>query len=216
MSLAISKQVLRLVIVISLGLLPALCLQAAEEKGLVGSIEDNHYIARDRSFSFTLPIEGDKQNIKAAIDDALFPDKQVVTIHSATDATYYRLEVSRVPPADDKHTAFTQATDKAFDWYRRLINRAWQAPISEILRQEFSQAGQPVGYAIYKQFADTGSGPRYHIFYLADQGDRVSFLWTHISLPREDLEIEEAIIDASYAPAMKARQLFSSLRLETP
>jgi hypothetical protein len=184
------------------------------EKVLVGSIEDGRYIALDKSFSFKLPIKGSPQALRDAITDILSPGSHVITVKSASESSNYRFEVTRVLPGDKDNSNFTQATAKAFDWYRRLIQRAWQAPLIEIINEEFDWQGRRAAHAIYKQFADADSGPRYHIFYLADFGDRVSFLWTNISLPEENLETEDAIIAASSGPALKAKQSFLSFQLD--
>lgn len=185
-----------------------------QEKGLVGSIEDGRYIARDKSFSFNLPIKGSPRALKDAIFDTLSPGSHVITIKSANEASNYRFEISRVRPGDKNNSNFTQAATKSFDWYRRHIQRAWPTPLTEIVTEEFNWNGRRAAHAIYKQFADAKSGPRYHIFYLADFGDRVSFLWTDISLPEENLETEDTIIAASSGPALKAKQIFLSFQLD--
>jgi hypothetical protein len=187
---------------------------ARQEKILLGSIQDGRYIARDKSFSFKLPIKGSPQAVKNAITDAVNAAAHVITIKSANESSNYRFEVSRVLPGDKKNSNFTQATAKTFDWYRRLIQRAWQRPLTEIVNEEFEWDGYRAAHAIYKQFADAESGPRYHIFYLVDFDDTVSFLWTNISLPEENLEAEDAIIAASSGPSLKAKQTFFSFRLD--
>jgi hypothetical protein len=181
---------------------------------LVGSIEDDRYIARNKSFSFKLPVKASAETLKGTITDAVSPAAHVITIKSANQSSNYRFEVSRVLPGDKDNSNFTQATAKTFDWYRRLIQRAWRRPLSEIVNEEFDWNGHRAAHAIYKQFADAESGPRYHIFYLADFGHTVSFLWTNISLPEENLEAEDAIIAASSGPALRAKQSFLSFQLD--
>lgn len=185
-----------------------------QERVLVGSIENGRYVSRDKSFSFKLPIKGSPRAITDAITDTLSPAAEVIAIKSESESANYRFEVSHALPGEDDNSNFTQATAKTFDWYRRLIQRAWKAPITEIVSVEFDAQGHRAAHAIYKQFANKTSGPRYHIFYLADYNDRVNFLWTHISLPEEDLETEDIIIEAKSGPALKAKQSFLSFQLD--
>ena len=152
--------------------------------------------------------------MKDAIFDTLSPGTHVITIKSASEASNYRFEISRVRPGDKNNSNFTQATAKTFDWYRRLIQRTWRAPITEIVTEEFNWNGRRAAHAIFKQFANEKSGPRYHIFYLADFGDNVTLLWTNISLPEENLEEEDKIIAASSGPALKSKQSFLSFRFD--
>ena len=183
-------------------------------KFLVGNIEGDHYIAHNRHFSFKLPISGKSQVLKKSLADAVTDSADIITINSAEESASYRFEISRVLPGDKDNKNFSTATAKTFSWYRRLIERAWRSPVTEIVNKEFSLNGQQAAHAIFKKFADAESGPRYHIFYLADYGNHISFLWTHISLPEESLETEDTIIAASDGPALKARQSFFSFRLE--
>lgn len=183
------------------------------ERALVGNVENGRYISRDKSFSFKLPIEGSREMILNAITDTLSPAAEVIVIKSEHNSTDYRFEISHALPGKEKNSNFTQATVKTFDWYRRLIRRAWKAPITEIVFTEFELHGHKAAHAIYKQFADNASGPRYHVFYLADYDNRIHFLWVNISLTKEDLEIENTIIEASSGPALKAKQSFLSFQL---
>ena len=184
------------------------------DKILVGSLEDGRYIARDRSFSFKLPIKGSLHAVKEAITDTLSPGTHAIEIKSTSESTSYRFEISRVHPGDKDNSNFTQATARTFDWYRRLIERSWRLPASQIVNEQFKWHSRHAAHAIFKQFADAGSGPRYHIFYLADFGDNVVLLWSNISLPEENLEKEDMIITASSGPSLKAKQSFFSFRFE--
>mgnify|MGYP000412558116 CR=1 FL=1 len=184
------------------------------DKILVGSVEDDRYIARDKSFSFKLPIKGSPRALKEAITDTLSPGTHAILIKSISESSNYRFEISRVRPGGKKNNNFTQATAKTFDWYRRLIQRTWRVPITEIVTEEFNWNGRRSVHAIFKQFANEKSGPRYHIFYLTDFGDNVILLWTNISLPEEDLEEEDKIIAASSGPALKSKQSFLSFRFD--
>lgn len=181
---------------------------------LVGSLEDGRYIAHDKSFSFKLPINGNLHAVKEAITDTLSPGTHAIEIKSASVSTSYHFEISRVHPGDKNNSNFTQATAKTFDWYRRLIERSWRLPATQIVNEEFKWQGHHAAHAIFKQFADATTGPRYHIFYLADFGDNVVLLWSNISLPEENLEEEDMIIAASSGPALKAKQSFFSFRFE--
>jgi hypothetical protein len=215
MQLALIKSALPVAVSLLLLFSPTCPAEPAEqEKALVGSIEDDRYIARDKSFSFKLPIKGSPRALKEAITDAVRAAAHIITIKSVSESSNYRFEITHVLPGDKDDSNFTQATAKTFDWYRRLIQRAWRAPLVEIVNEEFDMRGRRAAHAIYKQFADEKSGPRYHIFYLADFDDRVSFLWANISLPEENLEAEDAIIAASSGPALKAKQSFLSFQLE--
>lgn len=184
------------------------------DRTLVGTLEDGRYIARDGSFSFKLPIDGDLREVKKAITDTLSRGAQVIEIASGQDSTNYRFEISRVRPGDKDNTNFTQASARTFDWYRRLIQRAWKAPLNQVVNEEFTWQGRHAAHTIFKQFADATSGPRYHIFYLADYNDNVVLLWTNISLPEENLQEEDKIITGSAGPALRAKQSFSSFRFE--
>lgn len=211
----ILRFVISLLLVSSFSCLAESAKPARQEKGLVGHIEDDRYVARDKSFSFSLPIEGSLREVKEAINDSLSPGgTHVITINSASESSNYRFEISIVRPGDKNNSNFSQATSKTFDWYRRLIQRAWQKPLTEIVNEEFDWNGRRAAHAIYKQFAETNTGPRYHVFYLADFGDHVSFLWTNISLAEENLELEDTIIAASSGPALKAKLSFLSFRIE--
>lgn len=187
---------------------------ARPDKTLVGSIEDGRYFGRDKSFSFKLPITGSPYELRQAITDTLGRGSHTIVINSKDNLSSHRFDISRVRPGDSKNSNFTAATAKAFDWYRRLIQRAWQAPVTEVLNEEFDWNGRRAAHAIFKQFADATSGPRYHIFYLADFDNYVSFLWTNISLPEENLEEEDKIIAASSGPALKSKQSFFSFRFD--
>lgn len=182
-------------------------------RALIGSIENGHYVSRDKSFSFKLPIESDSQVVIDSITNTLSSTAEVIAIHSKNESTNYRFEVSHAIPGKKNNSHFTQATAKTFDWYRRLVQRAWKAPLTEIYTNEFETQGHKAAHAIYKQFADKTSGPHYHIFYLADYNDRINFLWTHISLPEENLEMEDIILEAKSGPALKAKQSFLSFQL---
>lgn len=184
------------------------------DKILVGNVEEGRYIARDRSFSFKLPITGDLHEVKKAIADSLSRGAQVIEITSRQESTDYRFDVSKVRPGNKDNSNFTQATAKTFDWYRRLIQRAWKAPVEQIVNEEFTWQGRRAAHAIFKQFADATSGPRYHIFYLADFNDNVVMLWANISLPEENMQEEDNIIIGSAGPALHAKQSFLSFRFE--
>lgn len=184
------------------------------DKVLVGRVEDSRYIARDGSFSFKLPINGDLHEVKKAITDSLSRGAQIIEITSKQESTDYRFDISRVRPGDKDNSNFTQATAKAFDWYSRLIQRAWKAPVIQVVNEEFTWQGRHAAHTIFKQFADATSGPRYHIFYLADFNDKVVLLWANISLPEENLQEEDKIIAGSAGPARKAKQSFLSFRFE--
>ena len=184
-----------------------------QEKSLVGSIEDGRYFSRNRSFSFELPIKGEPKALIEAVNDTLSPGAEVIVIKSDSESTDYRFEISHALPGSGGNSNFTPAKTKTFDWYRRLIQRAWKLPLIEIVNSEFKMQEHKAAHAIYKQFSDETSGPRYHIFYLADYNNRVNFLWANISLPEENLETENIIIEATSGPALKAKQSFLSFQL---
>lgn len=186
---------------------------AKENKILIGDVENDRYISHDNSFSFKLPIKGSLHELKAAIKDTLSLSLNTVTIKSPGESTNYRFDISSVPPGNNENSQFVLAADKTFDWYRRLIQRSWKAPITEIVNEEFNWHGRPAAHVIFKQFSDAGSGPRYHIFYLADFSDKVILLWTNINLPEENLAEEDNIISARSGPALNAKQSFLSFRL---
>mgnify|MGYP000503976083 CR=1 FL=1 len=82
-----------------------------------------------------------------------------------------------------------------------------------IVDEEFNIKGKHAAHVIYKQFANDTSGPRYHLFYLADYGERIHLLWTRISLVEENIDEENIIIEATSGPALKAKQSFLSFPL---
>ena len=180
---------------------------------LVGSIENNHYISRDKSFSFKLPITANQYTLEKRISDALSSAAAVITMKSDDKSTEYRFEVSYAIPEKENENNFTQAASKTFDWYRRLIQRAWKSPATKIVDEEFNAKDARAAHVIYKQFANNTSGPRYHIFYLADYGERIHLLWTHISLTKENIDEENIIIEALSGPALKTKQSFLSFTL---
>lgn len=181
---------------------------------LVGSIEENLYIARDRSFSFQLTFNDEQASSSMQISDSIYPTTQVITISSADKATNYRFEISRAITGNQDKEHFSRLTAETLGRYRRLIQRTWPSPVLEIVREEFDWNSHHAAHAIFKQFADAKSGPRYHIFYLTNVKNHIALLWTSINLPLEDLDAEDAIIAASSGPARLAKQRFLSLRFD--
>lgn len=186
---------------------------AAEGITIVGKIESGRYYAVDESFNVRLPVSGTQLQL-AAISVTITVSRTILTITPA-DATHtYRLEISLAAPDPDKAGDFSSASKQAFDWYTRLASRLYKAPLVELYTEEYRLGEFPAARAIFKQFAEGDRGPRYHLFFLADFGETISFVWADIPLQQEDLAIEDAIIMGTDPVAINAQKFFNSVRIK--
>jgi len=188
----------------------------AQDRTLLGSIDPDtgQYTATEKRFTVRLPVSGTLEEIKSQINDSVTAGRLAVSVTTGTNSNTYRLEVSYVLDRQLRDTPFEAATKKTFDYYRRLAARAFPGTITELLWQPFELRGNPAALSVYKQTAGQNTGPRYHLFYLADFGNKLGFVWTDIPLVEENLTIEDAIIEGTAPPAMKGLAMLHSLKFK--
>jgi len=185
----------------------------AEGKHLLGTIvpETGLYTAIDKSFSVTLPLRGTREEVVDVVTDKLSTGGAVISIGTDRNSTSYRLEISFVLDRTLRNTSFRDASKQTFDFYRRIAQRAYPGQLIEVLQQPIELDGKPAALSISKQFADGRQGPRYHLFYLADYGNKLGFVWTDIPLAEENLDVEDAIINGTAPPVQKSLYMLRSL-----
>jgi len=188
----------------------------AEEKRLLGSInaETGHYTSTEKRFTVKLPISGSLEELQEIISDSVTAGRLAMSVSSSPKTTSYRIEVSYVVDRHLRDTTFEAATRKTFDFYRRLAASSFRGNMTELLWQPFKLRDNPAALAIYKQSPAQGSGPRYHLFHLADFGNTLGFVWTDIPLREENLAIEDAIIEGTAPPAQKGLAMLHSLKFK--
>ena len=188
----------------------------AKQKGLVGDIDAKTglYTAIDKSFQVVLPIKGNQRYVISAITDTVTTRGTLISIEPKKNAGSYRLETSYAVASDERTHAFPQASTKTFDWYRRLAVRSYRGELVELISQPFKLNGRQAASVIYKQLSSKKSGPRFHLFYLVDFNDRLAFVWTDIPLEKDDLDLEEKIINGSAEQAKKSIAMLRSLKFD--
>ncbi len=182
-------------------------------KGIVGDIipETGEYTAIDQSFSVTLPIKGTRRYVVNAITDTVTTRGTLISIEPKKNAGTYRLETSNAVATEERNVAFPEASAKTFDWYRRLAVRSYRGNLIELVSQSFELNGYKAASVIYKQLSTSKSGPRFHLFYLVDYNDKLAFVWTDIPLEKDDLNLEEKIINGSAVQSKKSIAMLRSL-----
>ena len=187
---------------------------AVEKKAkLVGKINEatGQYNAVDDSFQVTVPVSGTRAYVLNTVTDIFTARGTVLSIKPTKKGGTYRLEISHAVDKDDRETPFAQASATALDWYRRLATRSYKSPLVEINTRTFELDGKQSIAAIYKQFATDSQGPRFHLFYLTDFGNKLAFVWTDIPLPAENISTEEEIITGRAEQVKKSIAMLRSL-----
>jgi len=194
-------------------LLTTLSLAAEKKTKLVGNIDEatGQYNAVDNSFQVTVPVSGTRAYVLNSVTDVFTARGTLLSIKPTENGGTYRLEISHAVDKDERKTPFAQASATAFDWYRRLAIRSYRSPLVEVNTYTFELDGKQSIAAIYKQFATDSQGPRFHLFYLTDFGNKLAFVWTDISLPAEDISVEEEIITGRAEQAKKSIAMLQSL-----
>jgi len=207
----------RSILIILLLLCSSHHIAVAGDGGLIGQYNKGFYTSPRDSFSITLPVrlDNDKDDVQN-IQERLTRSSTLLAIPSNLSDSTYRAEIKQVSKIKDKKNDvanFALASRKAIDYYRRLTLRTFRGPLVELHYQQFKHRGFNAVHAIYKKFAANDEGPRYHLYYLIDFGSHIGFFWTDIGLEKENLELEDNIIEASSGPALKTYNFFSSLKL---